>query len=63
MKYHGKKIKAFKPTRYPKISIAIDTDGSRKSSVHPWLTYPQLEHGLPDQSLMHITVLELKAIL
>ena len=37
--------KAFKPTRYPKISIAIDTDRSRKSSVHPWLMYPQLEHG------------------
>ena len=56
-------FKAFKPIRYPKISIIIYTDASLESwgaslgnmsTGGPWL---------PDKKLMQINVLELKAIL
>ena len=56
-------FKAFKPIRYPKISIIIYTD----TSLEGWGTsMGNVYTGgacFPDEKLMHINVLELKAIL
>ena len=56
-------FKAFKPIRYPKISIIIYTD----ASLEGWgASMGNVSTGgawLPDEKLMHINVLELKAIL
>ena len=56
-------FKAFKPIRYPKISIIIYTD----ASLEGWgASMGNLSTGgawLPDEKLMHINVLELKEIL
>ena len=56
-------FKAFKPTRYPKISIIIYTDASLKSWGASTGNGPKGGARLPDEKLMHINVLELKAIL
>ena len=56
-------FKLFKPIRYPKISIIIYTD----ASLEGWgASMGNVSTGgawLPDEKLMHINVLELKAIL
>ena len=56
-------FKAFKPIRYTKISIIIYTD----ASLEGWgASMGNVSTGgtwLPDEKLMHINVLELKAIL
>ena len=56
-------FKSFKPIRYPKISIIIYTD----ASLECWgASMGNVSTGgawLPDEKLMHINVLELKAIL
>ena len=56
-------FKAFKPIRYPKISIIIYTD----ASLEAWgASMGNVSTGgawLRDEKLMHINVLELKAIL
>ena len=56
-------FKVFKPIRYPKISIAIYTDGSIEAWGASMGNVSIGETWLPDEKLMHINVLELKAIL
>ena len=56
-------LRVFKPIRYPKISIAIYAD----ALLEGWgASMGNVSTGgawLPDDKLMHINVLELKAIL
>ena len=64
MKYQdGKKIKIFKPIRYPKISITIYTDASLEGWVASMINVSTGETWFPDEKLIHIDVLKLMAIL
>ena len=56
-------FKAFKPIRYPEISIIIYTDASLAGWGASMGNVSTSEAWLPDETLMHINVLELKAIL
>ena len=43
-------FKAFKPIRYPKISIIIYTDASLEGGVPPWVMCRQVGHGFQMRS-------------
>ena len=53
----------FKPIRYPKISIIIYTDASLEGWGASMGNVSTGKAWLPDEKLIHINVLELKAIL
>ena len=56
-------FKVFKPIRYPKISMIICTDASLEGWGASIGNVSKGGASLPDEKLMHINVLELKAIL
>ena len=56
-------FKVFKPIRYPKISIVIYTEASLEGWGASMSNVSTGGAWLPDEKLMHINVLELKAIL
>ena len=53
----------FKPKRYPKISITVYTDASLEGWGGSIGKISTRGTWLPDEKLMHINVLQLKAIL
>ena len=56
-------LKVFKPIRYPKISIIIYTTASHEGWGASMGNVPTGRAWLPDEKLMHVNVLELKAVL
>ena len=56
-------FKAFKPMRYPKISMIIHADASLEGWRASMGNVFTVGACLPDEKLMHINILELKAIL